>query len=434
MTRYLETYGPDGEFNESVGYAGATRLPVAYFMAYWYATAGKVNRLSQPPFVETAKWYMYFVLPPGRVAAFGDGSVGSPPDSTYFAPLAAANRNGVLQWFYLNYPPTGQLRSLPWMLLWFDSTVEPTSPEGKMPHGRAFRTHGAAISNRTDWNPRSAACVVYGKAAVEHYHEHHDAGQVCIDGYGKRLIVDLGSPGPGYPADFFALASRYKYYNASSWGHNVLVFGGREMTAKRGQSANIVAAEFDDERGGYWQLDLTDLYDGVERVVRTVVHLNPAIVAVLDDAVLKRDEEVSLRWHTIDRCEPDSDGRFRVRAGDVHLAARVIRLDADEIAYTRDEQEYRPPYNRYRLGTLLDQRHESFVAAKLRDDKCRLLSLFAVFPPGKTAETWEQKNGNWVIETPDGRVSTTVKPDALEVVNQRSDVAWRVALPNDVGH
>jgi hypothetical protein len=346
--------------------------------------------------------------------------------------LAAANRDSVLQWFYLNYPPRGQLRSLPWMLLWFDATVEPTSPEGKIPHGRAFRTHGAAISSRTDWNPRSTACAVYGKAAVEHYHEHHDAGQVCIDGYGKRLIVDLGSPAPGYPADFFAPASRYKYYNASSWGHNVLVFGGREMAAKRGQSANILAAEFDDERGGFWQLDLTDLYDGVKRVVRTVVHLNPAIVVVLDDAVLERDEEISLRWHTIDRCEPDNEGRFRVEAGNVHLAARVVRLDAGEIAHTRREHEYHPPYNRYRLGTLLNQRHESFVAAKLRDDKCRLLSLFAVFPPGETAQTWEQESGNWVIHTPDGRVSATVKTDLLEIVNQRSGAAWRVALPSDL--
>ena len=427
MTKYLETYGPAGEFNESVGYAGATRLPVAYFMAYWYATGGSVNRLAQPPFVDTARWYTYFVLPPGRVAAFGDGAAEAPPDLTYFAPLASANRDRVLQWVYVNYPPAGEARNLPWMLLWFDSTIEPASPEDKLAHGRAFSAHGACMSSRTDWSPAATPCVVYGKAAIERYHEHHDAGQVCIDGYGKRLIVDLGSP-PGYPPDFFNVNSRYKYYNASSRGHNVLVFGKREMAAKRGRSGRILAAEFDDERGGFWQLDLTGFYDQVKRVRRTVVHLNPAIVAVLDDAKLAKPEEVSLRWHTVDPCEPDSEGGFRLTAGDVCLAARILRLDAAGIDYSRGEHEYRAPYNRHRLGVLLEQRHESYVEAVLRDDRCRLLSLFAIFPPEAARRTWEQADDGWAIETPEGPVSIRVHSGALEVANRRSGTVWRVPV------
>ena len=428
MTGYLDTYGPDGEFNECVGYAGATRHPVGYSMAYWYATGGEVNRLAEPPLAETAKWYMYFVLPPGRVAAFGDGIPTSPPGSAYFAPLAAANRDGILQWFYLNYPPKGQQRDLPWMLLWLDTTVEPTAPEGRLPHGRAFRAHGAEISSRTDWDPRSTPCVVYGKAAIEHYHNHHDAGQVCIDGYGKRLIVDLGSPSPGYPGDFFDREARYKYYNASSWGHNVIVFGGREMAAGRGDSARIVAAEFEDERGGFWQLDLTGLYDGVTRVHRTVVHLNPATVVVLDDAELVDTDDVSLRWHTVDRCEPDGEGRFCVEAGDVRLAARIVRLDAPEVSYSRREHQYRAPFDRYRLGTPLEQKRESFVEAHLRARTCRLLSLFSIYPPDVPPQTWERTDHGWGVETPAGHVSAAVTGNVLEVANRRSGLTWTVSL------
>lgn len=427
MSKYLQAYGPAGEFNESVGYAGATRLPVAYFMAHWYYTDGRVNRLAGPPFVDTARWYSYLVLPPGHLASFGDGGRQTRADLTYFAPIAAANRDGVLQWFYQHYPPKGTQTNLPWMLLWFDAGLPAASPEGRLPHGRAFHAHGAAISSRTNWEPGSTPIVIFGKAGVERYHQHHDAGQVCIDGYGQQLIVDLGSPPGGYPKDY-GEPTRYKYYNASSWGHNVLVFGGREMAARRGQSAPIVAAEFDDEKGGYWQLDLTKLYDDVNTVRRTVVHLNPNIAVVLDDAELARQEEVSLRWHTSDRCGPSSRGRFTVEDNGVHLAARIVALEGEGIRFSRSEHEYRPPYDRERLGSLLVQRRESFVEARMASHKCRLLTLFAVFGPGETARSWEDEESGWWIDTSGGSVRVTTRADRLEVVNEHSKAAWIIDM------
>ena len=52
MDKYLLTYGPEGEFNESVGYAGANRIPVAFFQAHRYLSGGEQNRLAQTPFPE----------------------------------------------------------------------------------------------------------------------------------------------------------------------------------------------------------------------------------------------------------------------------------------------------------------------------------------------------------------------------------------------
>ncbi|MBI2193305.1 MAG: hypothetical protein HYU36_15120 [Planctomycetes bacterium] len=40
MRDYLSVYGPEGEFNENVGYASATLSPVVYFSAYRYYNAG----------------------------------------------------------------------------------------------------------------------------------------------------------------------------------------------------------------------------------------------------------------------------------------------------------------------------------------------------------------------------------------------------------
>lgn len=426
MRKYLHSYGPDGEFNESIGYAGATRLAVAYFMARWYATAGRENPLGQHPFPQTARWHSYFVFPPGHGAPFGDANRGARVDLTYFAPIAAASRDSCLQWFYANCSPVTSDVSLALKLLWYDDSLEPTDPEGVLPHGRAFSAHGAVISSRADWRAEATAIVVYGKAGVEVYHNHHDAGQVCIDGYGRELIVDLGSP-PGYPKDY-GEPTRYRYYNASSHGHNILTIGGREMVAKRGQQARITAAEFDDTKGAYWQIDLTALYDGVESVRRTVVHLNPGCAVVVDDVRMPQVEEVSLRWHTVDRCEPDAQGRFIVTSKGVKLASRVVRIDAGEVSIARGQHGYRAPYDRYRLGSKLAQRRESYVEARAPARTCRLLSLFAVIPRGELAGSWEAGDGGWQIETPTGAFRIVVDGHRLTATNATNGIEWDVPL------
>ena len=99
---------------------------------------------------------------------------------------------------------------------------------------------------------RFAKCVVYGKGGHgAEGHGNHDAGQVCIDAYGDRLITDPGSP-PGYPLDFFG-KNRYRYYNASALGHNILTFDDKEMRRERADQARITDSLFEDERGGWWQ-------------------------------------------------------------------------------------------------------------------------------------------------------------------------------------
>ena len=86
--------------------------------------------------------------------------------------------------------------------------------------------------------------MVYAKAARESNHSHPDWGQVCLDGYGERLLRDLGSP-PAYPR-----TDRERYYNYQQWGHNVLVFGKNETggvsISMRDRAGEITEAQFDD--------------------------------------------------------------------------------------------------------------------------------------------------------------------------------------------
>ena len=436
MAEYMQTYGPEGEFNESVAYAGATRMPATFYLAHLYWSAGGENKLSEPPLPQTCEWVMYNTLPPGRVAAYGDAKTNHPVEVKYFPAVASATNNPFLQWFYLAY---AQENADPLEFLWYDVTLQPRSPQGEWPLGRAFAAHGATLTSRTSWDALSTACVVYGKAGREENHENNDIGQLCIDGFGERLIVDLGAPS-GYPEDFFEEEARWKYYNAGVIGHNVLMFGGREMLVTSQQrsekseidfaaySGKILMAEFDDAVGNMWRIDAGNAYSGVVSVQRTVVHLFPGVIAVLDEATLDKSESISLRWHTATRSEPDARGAFRVLGSKAQLAGQIIALDAAELRFRRGQHAYKAPYDKDRLGEPLEQRHENYVEALQTAKSCRLLTLFAVEKSDAAPAEWQRQADGWAVQTAAGRVVMHVEGGVLSVRNIDTGQVLRAGL------
>jgi hypothetical protein len=417
MEAYLTHYGPDGEFNESVGYSNATILAVEFFLALRYWSGGGDNRLERAPFPQFGRWLMAMTLPPGRIATLGDGHHNAPPQTIQCAAIAAAARDPVLQGFWKDNPePPGLRCDLVKNLLWPDPSVPAESPAGKLPKGRVYAAHGMVFSSRADWGRLTTASVVYGKGGCgKETHGHHDAGQVCVDGHGVRLITDPGNPS-NYPADFFG-PNRWRYHNASARGHNVLTFDGEDQSPSPEARARWMAAAFDEETGGHWILDLTGNYPGATRVRRTMIHLLPAVVAVLDEADLPAERLISLRWHTADRAEPAADGRFTVVNEGVRLAGLVARLDGGALALRRGEHVYEAPFDRGRLGELLDQRRESFVDAVATASRCRLLSLFSVTGPGEAAAGWGGGEGRWSLNNGCGKIAVTWEQGRLTVTD-----------------
>ena len=220
-----------------------------------------------------------------------------------------------------------------------------------------------------------------------------------------------------------------EFYAASS--HNVLTFNGQDMIEDRPKSracfhqpeirdrpalrSKWVDSKFDDKQGGYWVLDTTDVYEGVREVLRTVVHLNPGVVVVLDTATLAKPGDVSLRWHTVDKCQPDADGRFLVQGGGgVHLASRVVRLNDKALAVSRGQHKA--------TGS-------GYIEASLSGEQCSILSLFCVFGPGKTPQTWNGSKGSWSIQTPKGLVDVKVSAETLSVTYRDSRRGWHIQRP-----
>jgi hypothetical protein len=426
MRRYTSVFGPQGEFNESVQYSGSTMYVVDYFEAERYAGGGTENPLKELGLGDFCRWYMYATVPPGRVLGFGDPGADMPPVVGHLSAVAGALRDPIIQWFYLEYVDLmlATHRRLALDLLFFDPTVEAQPPNETMPLGRAYHNQAKIITSRDSWAPESTTSVVYAKAAQEDYHGHADWGQVCIDGYAERLIVDLGST-PGYPR-----SHKQRYYNYQQAGHNALVLGVNEtggIPVGKARRGTITHSEFNPKSGGAWTMDLSAVYGENRRVVRHVIHLLPRIVVVLDEAQLAETEPISLRWHTITPADLDDDGRFIVSGEKAVLAGRVQRLDG-ESELRLDRHEYQPPYNQDRLGNPYPQMHEPFVEIKTVDIDCRILSTFCVLGPDDRPQSWQSTADDQSIDTPEGPVQVFVKENVLTVENTKTQDAWRIQL------
>ncbi len=427
MKAYMTVFGPEGEFNESVQYAGSTMYVVDYVIADRYASTGERGPDALRRLADFCRWYMHATVPPGRVLGFGDPAPDMPPVVGHLSAVAAALREPTIQWFYLQYAdlmrPTHRWRALE--LLYFDPTLGARCPQGRLPLGRAYRHQAKLITSRSSWDPTSTTSVVYAKAGQEDFHGHADYGQVCLDGFGERLIIDLGSPPGGYPR-----SHKPRYYNYQQWGHNVLVFGRNEtggIPVGKARRGRIERADFDGERGGAWTMDLSGPYGGKRRVVRHVMHLLPRVAVVVDEARLPAAEPISLRWHTITPSEPDKDGAFVVRAERATLAARVRRLDG-RADVRCGRHAYRPPYAKNRYGVSYEQRREPFVEVATTADRCTLLSAFCVFGPDEKARPWRDRPDGWSVDTPEGAVRVRLGKAAIVVEDATSQRAWSVRI------
>ena len=421
---YLETYGPDGEFNESVAYAGANRLPVGYFNALRFSTGGKVDRLGEWPFSQMCRWVMHGTLDDKKLIPFGDSWPERDVMTGYVAAVAAANQDPVLQDFFLR--TRSEKHSHPMNLLFYDARVKPLPPTGREPLAIAFKAHGGMIVSRTSWDKPKTECILFGKSGREENHEHNDVGVVGFNTLGERLIVDLGSPS-GYPEDFFEGATRWKYYNASIRGHNTLMFGDREQRfpiRQRGEpilskeiSGKLESWWHEPGQGTAWTMELAPAYSGVKHFKRTVLHLWPGYILVLDDAELDQTESISLRWHTINQAKPDASGSFVVSQGQAAAMGRIANLGSGDLQFDQHQHAYVAPYDRDRTGTLLDARNESYVEATMTNRRCRLLTLFAT---GSATDfggdnRWNQTPTGWTFYGPHGPVTARIEDSSVSL-------------------
>ena len=398
MIQFNSIIGDDGEFNEPPGYAGVVRYSVEFAEAYRYYTGNEINLLTEHPFPALCYWMMYHTIPPQRLMAFGDTPIDAHPrGSEVMAAVANASRDEILQWYYhANFSQIGNIMEL----LWYDPSLASTNPKGKLRLSKAYDAYSASLISRTSWDQNSTACVVYGKAGREANHDDNDVGQLLIDGYGKRLIIDCGKPDPIYPSDYFRDTIQYNYYTRSTRGHNVLMIGNREMRSEPNAVARGEIVDFwsDDDLGASWTIDLTPVYPGTKKVVRKVAHLFPGIIAVMDKAHLERAEDISLRWHTAGDINIDSFGNFKTNNKNVELIGKIIPLNGDEIELSQHRHYFEPPYHLSRQGDPLIQVNQNYVEYIHNTKEYATLTLFAISDRQSHNIQWNSVREGWQID------------------------------------
>jgi hypothetical protein len=416
MIDFNSSFGEMGEFNEPPGYAGAVRFSVEFAEAYRYYTSNKRNLLAEKPFPDVCYWIMYHTLPPGRMMPFGDTNrdqrLSSP---SVIAAAANANNDGILQWYYLE---NFEKMTSPMELFWFNPKVEAINPQGKLPLGIAYKEHGADIISRTSWDQQSTPCIVYGKAGRETNHDDNDVGQLCIDGYGKALIIDPGKPKPIYPKDYFR-KTQYEYYTRSVRGHNILQINNNEIKSEpnneaRGETVRVI---FNDSLGSFWEIDVTPVYTDAQTVTRKVAHLYPGIIAVHDYAVLKQPGDINLRWHFAAQPKLNMQG-FQAINGEAKVTGRIISLNKSQLQYSTGFHEFKPPYHLTRQGDPLEQYYEPFIKISAEGDTFSSLTLFAVSKSTDEVSAWEKTSEGWQINI-NNEVYTLLR-EANDIVLQNS--------------
>ena len=415
MDSYQKIFGPEGEFNESPGYAGAVGLVVVYYSALQSIEKSTADCLKKFPFPQAARWIQYLTLGPKRLAGFGDCHPEAAPFVAHYAAVADATGDPVIQGLSQQFRAGILGTDTPdiFEIVWGNPDIPAKKPGADYPLHITFKAHGACFSSRTDWKRSGSDCVVYGKAGREPAHAHCDAGQVCIDAHGERLIIDHGVPAGGYPEDFFG-KNRTKYYNASVLGHNLLTIDDREHPNRATKGHFLSEGLLPDGLGVHWHYDLKVCHTNASKITRTVFHFLPNIIVVIDDAHAKARADFRLRWHTMKPTKIKDDGTFKFTQGKATLSACVKSYGRSSVAHEFGKHAYRAPYDCNRLGEKLGQPHEPYVDACTKGKSARLLTAFATGPSSSRLATWQEKDGTLSFRDPKrGTFSVRIEKDVL---------------------
>ncbi len=411
MNRYMNCYGPDGESNESMGYSAATRMPAMFFAIHRCWTAGTANRLAQWPFVQNCRWQMQFLLPGALPAPFGDTHPGRPLNVCQYAAIADASGDALIQWAYLAFQSFPQDKAAhAWFeLLTYNQALEPVAPEQSgLPLAAAFKAYSACIVSRSSWSqaPGQNPLTVFSKAGMgNEIHGHHDIGSVCLYVDNHPLIIDPGIIVPMYPKDFWG-ANRYRYYQASSTGHNVPQIDAREVSRRGDDQAKIIDfSQFTHPVAGptaAWSLDLTPLYVPAVAVHRAVIHAGN-YVAVLDSITAADNaKDLGVRWHTASPVTVNSAGRFDIPGPAAHgLACHVSCPTAVAPTFTQGTHANKAPFDKTRIDTPITQKNEAWLQASLQGRKAIFLTLFARTPQPADIQFSQTKTGTRITSPVD---------------------------------
>jgi hypothetical protein len=299
-------YGPDGAYDEGVGYWGYTSTHMAILASVMMRRLGK-DLSSIINYPGTVRYGLRMWMPtdgrPNDCVDFGDAwEIG---DMAIGAWTARRFQDRIAQYVALH---VGDLKS-PWSVIWFDPGMKEEKPGAAL---EDVRFSNDWVVGRSGWGVNDGVAALRSGGPANH--EHADRNSVIFKAYGERIYHDPFHAAYPYTDPLWVLRLTKAHSAVLIDGKGHQYHDGHE-----GTNASLAEARVVRYSGGGKSMtvtsDATDAYrlvnPDVGLVERTAVFLKPDVLAILDRVSLKTTPLTVQARFQVD----NSDGKGSVAAG-----------------------------------------------------------------------------------------------------------------------
>jgi len=297
---YSLMFGPDGSYDEGVGYWGYTAMHMTLLAETLRRRLG-TNTRSLLNFPGTVRYGLRMDFPTvrkGDCVNFGDAwSMG---DIGVAAWTAREFRDGIAQHVALN---VGEVKNH-FAAIWFDPALKPKRPGADL---HDVRFSNDIVVARSGWGVEDA--VVAFRSGGPANHEHADRNSVIFKCYGERLLHDPYKAAYSHTDPHWKLRLPESHTLVLIDGKGHQYHDGKEGTNASWAESRILKFESASDRM-IAVSDATPAYalvnPDVGRVRRTVIYLKPRVLILFDEIDLARPLPVQARFQV-----DNSDGHGR---------------------------------------------------------------------------------------------------------------------------
>jgi len=317
IPRGMNSYGPDGGWNEGPGYWDyATRYSV-YFLAGLETALGTDYDLAKiQGFDRAGHFRIDFSGPSGRTFNYADAGDGLGPSECSLW-LAQRFKQPVYAWQELDLmEKRKRVHSLD--LVWWPDTVQ-SPQEAKWPLDSVYQGVQTAFM-RGSWSDPDTIWIGVKGGDNKANHSHVDLGTFVMDALGERWFFDLGSDDYNLPAYFGN--KRWTYYRLRTESHNTVLIDNENQDPKSAAKLLEFSSKPEEARVSF---DLAETYPGrLAKHQRTVRLIGRRTMRILDELAAPRP--VDMLWGAVTDAQVTLDGSSAtLTKNGKSVRARILR-------------------------------------------------------------------------------------------------------------
>jgi heparinase II/III-like protein len=303
--RCISQFAPDGAWGEGPMYWENATLFTAMYLDALKTACGTEFGLGEMAGLDQSGWFPdYLNGPAGGAFNFADAIEDCDPRAgPQLFWLARRFHEPRYAEYEIEYH-TGRLSAFE--LIW-GAGVE-HQPWRTIEPDRYFR--GVEVATMRDaWNDPRGWFVAFKAGTNTVDHAHLDVGTFILEAKGVRWVIDLGPDDYDLPGYSHEADQRWTYYRLRAEGHNTLAVNPGAGADQNHLGSGKITSFQSSPSGVELSADLTGVYPGADRVVRSLAFVRGKSVRVSDAIKLRGSGEIWWFLQTRAHARPSSDGR-----------------------------------------------------------------------------------------------------------------------------